>query len=146
MWELVFDYVFSGCSSCIYLWIIFTRMFWCLLLWFNDVLGLAWMCDECTWHHKTCQEQLYCHLAVKLCCIVGLGAFDDWGSRLYNLTLGVGLMDMIVGTSACVWGVCVHAGMCACLRAHVRACAQSFCWWGCMVWKSDFLGLDVLVC
>ena len=31
---------------------------------------LAWMCDECTWHHKTFPVQLYWHLEIKLCCIV----------------------------------------------------------------------------
>ena len=37
-----------------------------LLLQFNDVLWLAWMCDECTWHHKIFLVQLYWHLAIKL--------------------------------------------------------------------------------
>ena len=41
-----------------------------LLLWFN-VLWLKWMCDECTWHHKTFLVQsVYWHLAIKLYCSV----------------------------------------------------------------------------
>ena len=43
----------------------------CLLLQFNDVLWLAWMCDECTWHHKTFLMELYWLLAIKLYCIPG---------------------------------------------------------------------------
>ena len=39
-----------------------------LLLYFNDVLWREWMCDECTWHHKTFLEQLYWHLATKMYC------------------------------------------------------------------------------
>ena len=35
-----------------------------------SVLCLEWMCDECTWHHKTFLVQLYWHLAIKLYCIV----------------------------------------------------------------------------
>ena len=36
----------------------------------NDVLWLAWMCNESTWHHKTFLAQLYWHLAMKLQSIV----------------------------------------------------------------------------
>ena len=41
----------------IYVWL-FTLMF--------VVLWLAWMYDECTWHHKTFLMQLYWHLVIKL--------------------------------------------------------------------------------
>ena len=38
---------------------------WCLLLLqFNDVSWLAWMCDECTWHHQAFPVQLYWHIAI----------------------------------------------------------------------------------
>ena len=42
-----------------------------MLFWgvFFNVLRLVWMCDECTWHHKTFLVQLYWHLAVKLYCV-----------------------------------------------------------------------------
>ena len=45
-----------------------TRMFICSCcnLLFNEALWLEWMCDECTWHHKTFLVQLYWHLAIKL--------------------------------------------------------------------------------
>ena len=39
-----------------------------------NVLWLEWMCDECTWHHKTFLVQsVYWHLAIKLYCIVFVG-------------------------------------------------------------------------
>ena len=50
----------------VYLWMTFYLDVWCLVFWFNDVLGLVWMCDECTGHHKTVIEQLYWHFARKL--------------------------------------------------------------------------------
>ena len=57
---------FSLDFSCIYLGRTFYPDVCCLLLYFNDVLWLAWKCDECTWYRKAFLVQLYWHLAVKL--------------------------------------------------------------------------------
>ena len=56
--------------SSFYLWMTFYQDVYLLLLYCN-VLWLEWMCDECTWHHKTFLVQsVYWHLAIKLYCIV----------------------------------------------------------------------------
>ena len=36
------------------------------------VFRLVWLCDECTWHHKTFLVQLHSDLAIKLCYILQL--------------------------------------------------------------------------
>ena len=42
-----------------------------MLLLSLNVLWLEWMCDECTWHHKTfLMQSVYWHLAIKLYCIL----------------------------------------------------------------------------
>ena len=57
----------------IYQWL-FTSMFAVVR---NDVIWLAWICDDCTWHHKTFPEQLHWHLAIKLYCVVLYQAYPD---------------------------------------------------------------------
>ena len=57
--------------SCSYLcWMTFYQDVYLLLSQLN-VLWLEWMCDECTWHHKTVLVQsVYWHLAIKWYCII----------------------------------------------------------------------------
>ena len=58
MFSLVLCDMHSLCLldfSCIYLWMTFYLDVCLLLLLFNDVLWLVWMCEECSWRHKTFQ-------------------------------------------------------------------------------------------
>ena len=57
--------------SCFYLrWMTFYQDVY-LLLWQLNILWLEWLCDECTWQHKTFLVQsAYWHLAIKLYCII----------------------------------------------------------------------------
>ena len=53
------------------------------------------------------------------------------------MTLGVGLVDMIVGTSACVWAH-TRACVCGCTHACARVCMHM-----CMGVHNHFIGEDV---
>jgi len=57
--------------SCFYLrWMTFYEDVY-LLLWQLNILWLEWLCNECTWQHKTFLVQsAYWHLAIKLYCII----------------------------------------------------------------------------